>query len=48
MIIDKACSQIAYFVPDVRAAALDHHRTYGSGPYYVIDKVDLPLCQYVR
>ncbi len=46
MILDKPCSQIAYFVPDVRAAALDHHRTYGSGPFYVVDEVILPFCEY--
>ena len=33
--------QIAYFVPDVRAAALDHHRRFGSGPYFVADNIPL-------
>jgi catechol 2,3-dioxygenase-like lactoylglutathione lyase family enzyme len=33
--------QIAYFVPDVRAAALSHHRLYGSGPYFVADHIPL-------
>lgn len=46
MIIDKPCCQIAYFVPDVRAAALEHHRTYGSGPFYIVDQVVMPFCQY--
>ena len=46
MLIDKPYSQIAYFVPDVRAAALEHHRTYGSGPFYVADHVQLPLCDF--
>lgn len=46
MPIDKPYCQIAYFVPDVRAAALEHHRTYGSGPFYVAENVQLPLCEY--
>lgn len=46
MLIDKPYAQIAYFVPDVRAAALDHHSKYGSGPFYVADKVQLPFCEY--
>lgn len=46
MVIDKPYSQIAYFVPDVRAAAWEHHRMYGSGPFYVADNVQLPLCEY--
>ena len=33
--------QIAYYVPDVRAAALDHMRLYGSGPYFVADHIPL-------
>lgn len=33
--------QIAYFVPDVRVAALEHHRLFGSGPYYVADHIPL-------
>lgn len=33
--------QIAYFVPDIRAAALDHHRLFGSGPYFVVDNIAL-------
>lgn len=46
MLINKPYSQIAYFVPDVRAAALDHHRTYGSGPFCVVENVQLPFCAY--
>lgn len=46
MIFDKPYRQIAYFVPDVRVAALEHHRTYGSGPFYVAENVQLPFCQY--
>ena len=33
--------QIAYFVPDVRAAALAHHQTFGSGPYFVAEHIPL-------
>lgn len=33
--------QIAYYVPDVRAAALNHMRLYGSGPYFVADHIPL-------
>lgn len=33
--------QIAYFVPDVRAAAMAHHELFGSGPYYVADNIAL-------
>lgn len=33
--------QIAYFVPDVRAAARAHSATFGSGPYYVADHIAL-------
>jgi Glyoxalase/Bleomycin resistance protein/Dioxygenase superfamily len=31
--------QIAYFVQDVRAAALKHHQRYGSGPYFVAEHI---------
>ncbi|MFN4136580.1 MAG: VOC family protein [Novosphingobium sp.] len=33
--------QIAFFVEDVRAAALAHHRLYGSGPFFVADNIPL-------
>jgi len=33
--------QIAYFVPDVRAAAQRHHDLFGSGPYYVAEHIPL-------
>lgn len=35
--------QIAYFVPDVRKAALAHHLVYGSGPYFVVEHIPLRL-----
>lgn len=36
--------QIAYFVPDIRAAALEHHKLFGSGPFLVADNIPLPSC----
>lgn len=33
--------QVAYFVPDVREAALAHHHSFGSGPYFVADHIPL-------
>jgi catechol 2,3-dioxygenase-like lactoylglutathione lyase family enzyme len=33
--------QVAYFVPDIRTAALAHHRLFGSGPYFVADHIPL-------
>jgi hypothetical protein len=33
--------QIAYVVNDVRAAALAHHRLFGSGPYFVAEHIPL-------
>ncbi|KQM19286.1 VOC family protein [Novosphingobium sp. Leaf2] len=33
--------QIAYFVPDVRAAARAHSAAFGSGPYYIADHIPL-------
>ena len=39
--------QLAYFVPDVRAAALEHHRLFGSGPYFVANNIPL-RCAFHR
>lgn len=33
--------QVAYFCADVRAAALAHHRLFGSGPFFVADNIPL-------
>jgi Glyoxalase/Bleomycin resistance protein/Dioxygenase superfamily len=33
--------QMAWFVPDIRAAALRHHALFGSGPYFVADNIPL-------
>ena len=35
--------QIAYFVPDVVAAATAHMATFGSGPFYIADHIPLTL-----
>ena len=36
--------QIAYFVHDVRAAALAHAATFGSGPFFVAEHIPLRSC----
>ncbi len=41
MTLDRPVRQIAYFVADVRAAALAHHRMFGSGPYFVAEHIPL-------
>ncbi len=33
--------QLAYFVPDARAAALRHFELHGSGPYFVAEHIPL-------
>ena len=38
--------QIAYFCEDVRAAAMDHHRLFGSGPFFVLDRITLAHATY--
>ena len=38
--------QIAYFVPDVKAAALQHSKLFGSGPYLVAEHIPLTTCLY--
>lgn len=35
--------QIAYFVPDIELAALDHHRQFGSGPYFIANNIPLDV-----
>ena len=39
--------QIAYFVGDVRVAALAHHRQFGSGPFFVAEQFTGTSGQYV-
>lgn len=38
--------QVAYFVPDVEAAARRHAATFGSGPYFVARHIPLCRCEY--
>lgn len=44
--IERPIRQIAYFVSDVRAAALSHHHLFGSGPYFVADHIALRLSKH--
>ncbi|QIB51179.1 VOC family protein [Pseudomonas sp. OIL-1] len=36
--------QIAYFVDDVARSAYDHHLLFGSGPYFVVENIELAVC----
>lgn len=36
--------QIAYFVEDVKQAARMHHRMFGSGPFIVVEDIQLSTC----
>lgn len=38
--------QVAYFVPDIRAAALAHSRAFGSGPFFVLEHVELTCSEH--
>jgi catechol 2,3-dioxygenase-like lactoylglutathione lyase family enzyme len=38
--------QVAYFVANVREAALAHSRRFGSGPFFVIDHVPLTRSEH--
>ena len=44
--IDRPIRQIAYFVPDARVAARAHHALFGSGPYFVADRIPLRLAKH--
>ena len=44
--IRRPIRQIAYFVPDVRAAARAHHALFGSGPYFVAEHIPLRLAKH--
>lgn len=39
----KPVRQIAYFVPDIVAAAKAHMATFGSGPFYIAEHIPLTL-----
>jgi catechol 2,3-dioxygenase-like lactoylglutathione lyase family enzyme len=38
--------QIAYFVRDIRAAAARMHATFGAGPFFVIDRIELAQAEH--
>jgi hypothetical protein len=38
--------QIAFYVPDVRAAARAHSAAFGSGPYYVAEHIPMVLARH--
>lgn len=38
--------QIAWFVPDILAAARAHHAAFGSGPYFVFEHVPLTWSEH--
>lgn len=38
--------QVAYFVADVRAAALAHSRMFGSGPFFVLEHIALARSEH--
>ena len=46
MIAGLPIRQVAYFVADVRAAALRHHELFGSGPYFVADHIATPMVRH--
>lgn len=38
--------QIAYFVPDAAEAARAHHRTFGSGPFFLLEHIALARSEH--
>ena len=38
---DYPIRQIAYFVDDIRAAATRMYRTFGAGPFFIIENIEL-------
>lgn len=42
----KRPCQFAYYVPDVREAAQRHHELHGSGPFFVAEHIEFPICRY--
>ncbi len=46
MLLGRTPCQIAYLVPDIRAAAERHARMFGTGPFYVVDNIQLKSCHY--
>ena len=42
----QSADQIAYFVADVRIAALEMVETFGAGPFFVLEKIELEWCEH--
>ena len=46
MAVSLPLRQVAYFVSDIRTAAAEHSRRFGSGPFFVIDHVALSRSEH--
>lgn len=44
LLAGETIQQIAYFVPDMRAAARRHSELFGSGPFFAIDHLPMENC----
>jgi hypothetical protein len=42
----RALRQLAYKVNDIEAAALAHHRRFGSGPFFLARHISLASSQH--
>ena len=45
-ILRRPIRQVAYSVPDIRAAAEAHHALYGSGPFFIAEHVPVQNFRY--
>jgi hypothetical protein len=45
-LLRRPIRQVAYFVPDVAAAATRHMTLFGSGPFFVAEHIPLRLCRH--
>ena len=43
MLLNQPIRQIAYFVDDVRATVERHHKLFGSGPYFIMEDLRVPI-----
>jgi len=46
MLIDQKPCQVAYLVPDIRKAAETHAHIFGTGPFYIVEKIPIKYCEY--
>jgi len=46
LFLQQPVRQVAYFVPDVIAAAQAHSTLFGSGPFFVAEHIPLTLCRH--